>query len=362
MKKFLVAAAIILVLGLGAWRFQNGRKAAVEPQPGQHDRMTAKVELRDIDVNIEVNGDVVPSFQLDVKAEVGGKLKSLPVKPGVQVHKGDIVAEIDDRDLQTEKASATTEIEGAQLALNKTQRNLERARELWESKLISREVFDNLTTEWELARNSVTKSQRRLETIEERLRKTKVVAPIDGKVLSVPVIEGQVVVAAASVNSGTTLMVIADLSRLLVKSHVNQVDIAGVELDKDVRLTSESVHGDPMEGSISFIAPVASVKNSIKGFEVEAVIEKPDPRLRPGMSVRMVIPVVSVPEAVSVPIAAVFNEGSNAKVVYVKQGEATEKRRVEVGAVNLEFAEIRSGLTVGEEILLVAPKPAGKPS
>lgn len=361
MKKLILLAC--LLLGSGAWfwnyRADHPAKAAAEAA----ENLVAKVERRDIETELQVNGDVAPTFQVDVKSEVGGKVKKLRVVPGQEVQQGDLVAEIDDRDLLTEKASALTEIEGAQVTLNRAERNLGRGKELWERKLISREVFDNLTTDSELAHNDLTKAQRKLDAVEDKLQKTKVVAAIQGTVLSVPVIEGEVVVAAASVNSGTTLLVIADLTRLEVDAHVNQVDIGEVVLHKPVVLVSDSLRDSKVAATISFVAPVASVKNSIKGFDVEAVIEHPDPRLRPGMSVEMKIPVASVKEAVSVPIAAVFKGGPDSSVVYVRAGETTERRQVEIGVTNLEFAEIRSGVKVGEEILLVEPKrPAAKAS
>jgi multidrug resistance efflux pump len=114
--------------------------------------------------------------------------------------------EIDDRDLLTEKQSVLTEIDGAKLEVDKIRRNYERAKELYESKLISREQFDNLSSELDMGQNSMIRAQRKLEILEDKLRKTKVTSPMQGTVLTRPVIEGLVVIAAASVNSGTTLM------------------------------------------------------------------------------------------------------------------------------------------------------------
>jgi hypothetical protein len=77
-----------------------------------------------------------------------------------------------------------------------------------------------------------------------------------------------VVIPAASVNSGTTLMTIANLSTLLVETHVNQVDVGKLTLKQDVSLTAESVKDEQIDAIISFVAPVASVKNGVKGFTV----------------------------------------------------------------------------------------------
>jgi RND family efflux transporter MFP subunit len=355
MKKTLLILLALAVLGGGAWYASTSGGRSAAPAPGEADRSVARAEKRDLDFKVEVSGDVTPAFQLDVKAEVGGKLKSLNVEPGAVVKAGDLVVEVDDRDLQTERESALTEIEGAKLQVEKNRRNFERAKDLFESKLISREVYDNLSSEFALAENSLVKSERRLQLVEDRLRKTKVLAPMDGTVLTVPVIEGQVVIAAASVNSGTTLMTIANLTKLLVETHINQVDVARLEMDQKVKLRAESFKDMLMEAKISFIAPVATVKNNVKGFQVQALIETPSDRLRPGMTVMMTVPIASASGAVSVPIGAVFKGAGNARVVYVRNGDSTEKREVKVGVTNLDYAQILNGVEPGEQILLVEP-------
>lgn len=358
MKKLIALAVAILLAIIGWFAFpKKGAQTAPENIP---ERFIVKVEKRDIDATVELTGDVTPDTQLDVKPEVGGKIKALHVEAGQEVKKGDLLVEVDDTDLLTEKAAATTEIEGQKLIVEKNRRNFQRGKELIEAKLIDREAFDNLSSDYEIAVNSLEKSQRRLDLVEDKLRKTKIRAPADGTVLSVPVIEGQVVIGAASVNSGTTLMTIADLSRLLVVTNVNQVDVTKLSLEQKVSLHTDAIRDLSVDALIKFIAPVASTKNNVKGFEVKALIERPDIRLRPGMTVNISVPIASATEAVSVPIAAVFKGENNTRVVYVRRGESTEKRQVKVGVTNLEYAEIKSGLEPGEEILLIEPRTLQK--
>ncbi len=322
MKKPVIILALAALAG-GGWFYLGGKLPQSEPKAVVSEKSLARVEKRDIESSIDVSGDVTPAFQLDVKPEVGGKLKALHVVAGQTVKEGDLLAEIDDRDLLTEKESALTEIEGAKLSMEKTKKNFERSRELFEEKLISREVFDNLTSEYEIGKNSMVKAERKLQLVEDRLRKTKVLSPTDGTALTVPVIEGQVVIAAASVNSGTTLMSIANLSKLQIEMHINQVDKARLTLDKVVQIHAEALKDESMDARISFIAPIATTKSSVKGFQVQAIIDKPDPRLSPGMTVTLNIPIARVEDAISVPVTAVFKSEGNKKVVYVRLGDAT---------------------------------------
>lgn len=109
-----------------------------------------------------------------------------------------------------------------------------------------------------------------------------------------------------------------------------------------------------MKTKIRFFAPVATVKNNVKGFQVQALIENPSSQLRPGMTVNMKVPIARADDAISVPIAAVLREKGK-KIVYVRSGDSSEKRSVKVGVTNVDYAQILNGLTEGEEILLREP-------
>jgi RND family efflux transporter MFP subunit len=362
MKKLITLAVIAALLGGGY--FANKREwfglfqRSVETP--EDDAPTAVVEKRDIDFSIHLSGDVQPDTQLDVKTEVGGRIKALHVEPGDVVKAGELLVEIDDTDILSEMDSAKTEIDGATLSVTKAERNFERAKDLFQEKLISQEAFDNLSSELDLARNSHIKAQKKMQLVQDKLTKTKVHAPTDGTVLTVPVVEGQVAIAAASVNSGTALMSIANLSKLIVETHVNQVDISKLTLKQEVKLLAESLKEDEMQADITFIAPVATIRNGIKGFTVQAAINRPTTRLRPGMTVQMTIPIAHAGDAVSVPVSAVFKGTGTSRVVYVRTGKKTEKRLVKIGISNTESAEILQGVREGEEILLNEPPRAQK--
>ena len=316
---------------------------------------TAQAERRDIREEIRLSGDVSPAFQVEIKPEVGGKLRDVLTQTGREVKKGELLFVIDDSDLQIERASAQVEIDGAVVTVEKLAGNLDRARQLFAAKLISKEIYENLDADHRLAENAQERAQRRLETVDDRITKTRVPAPADGTILSVPVIAGQIVVPAVSVNAGTTLATLADLSSLIVDAHVNQLDIGKVKIGDTVEVLGGADDSIRATAKINFIAPLATVKNNVKGFTVQAVLSGDTSAFRPGMTVAIRLPLATATNAVSVPLAAVF-ESRNGKVVYVpRPGGAPQARPVEVGATDLFHAEIRSGLEEGETVLLNRP-------
>lgn len=360
MRTLLRALIAVAVLAGVGWLIREFlfRSAESDQKPPE---MMATAERRDIESNLLLTGEVTPAFQVEVKSEVGGKVKEIHVETGQFVRKGESLVTIDDTDLLTEKTAARTDIEGAQLAVEKNRGNYQRAKALYDQKLISKEVFANLESDLKISENTLEKARSRLQTVEDRLAKTRIVAPADGTVLDMKIIEGQVVVAAASVNSGTVLMIFADLSRLLIESHVNQVDAPRLSVGQKVEVNMTDSNEKPIHATIEFIAPMASVKNNIKGFEVQAVVDVSDERLKPGMSVSMNVPVARASRVVSVPVTAVFQENKH-NVVYVRKGALTEKRSVVIGLSDMSFAEVKSGVDEGEQILLVAPPRPGTKS
>lgn len=347
----LILCVVGAVVYGGLWARQRWFSAA---PADERPEMVAMAERRDIESSLLLTGEVKPAFMSEVKGEVGGKIRKIHVNVGDFVKKGGLLVTIDDTDLLTEKAAAETEIEGAQLAVDKNRGNYERAASLFKQKLISKEVFANLEADLAISENTLEKAKSRLQIVMDKLDKTKITAPADGTVLDIPVTEGLVVVAAASVNSGTILMTFADLSQLLIESHVNQVDAPRLTRGQVVEVNMSDSTEEPVKASIEFIAPLAIVKNNIKGFEVQALIEDTEGRLKPGMSVSMNVPVGKAQHAVSVPVSAVFKD-SKQNIVYVRKGGLTEKRKVVVGVNNLSYVEIKSGVNEGEEILLVEP-------
>src|SRR4029434_475849 len=97
--------------------------------------------------------------------------------------------------------------------------------------------------------------------------------------------------------------------------------------------------------------PQALIKNGIKGFAARIAIKEIDPRVRPGMTAILSIPVSSADHVLTVPLAAVFTEGIE-RYVFVKSEENVEKRPVVIGVTDYSHAEILKGVAEGEVVSL----------
>lgn len=368
MKKLvLIACAVLLVGYLGyrqwpAWRAAlPGARSVVEPPK------TASVILTNIQFAVSAAGEIGPAEQVSVRPEINGRIEQLPVDVGDRVRKGDLLFALDDKELQQQKASAMTGIERAQLELEQAERNFRRSEELFAENLVSKELYENAKTTYALAKNALERAQRELALIEERLTKTKVVAPFDCTVLTRPVSIGQAVSGSGGFNSGTEVLTIADLNSLVINAHINQADVPRLQVNQAVEVSVEAVTGLIVTGVVERIAPQATIKNNIKGFAARILLQNVDPRVRPGMTANIKIPVASADGVLAVPLAAVYTEkdpesGQYERFVYVARGGTFEKRPVKVGVSDYFFAEIQEGLAPGEIVALETPRELRVPA
>jgi RND family efflux transporter MFP subunit len=351
-----IPVLILILLALVAWWF-DWIPFARRGGDFEKSAPVAKVERADIAPTLPLSGQVSPAFQVDVKAETGGKIAKIHVAAGDRVRKDDPLVTIDDTDLRNERAGVDAEIEGARLSVERIRGNHARAKQLFEGKLLSREEFANIDADLRISENELERAMRRRQLVDDRIAKTRILSPADGTILQVPVSEGQVVVAAASVNDGTTLMIFADLSHLLITTHVNQLDAGKLSLGQRISVKPPDGTGDAVEAEITFIAPLATVKNNIKGFEVVGRLDEASHGLKPGVSVSMSVPLGRADNAISVPVTAVFDEDGE-KVVYLNTVGGVERRVVEAGLSDSARVEISKGLAEGEEVLLARPANA----
>ncbi|MEO6742384.1 MAG: efflux RND transporter periplasmic adaptor subunit [Chthoniobacteraceae bacterium] len=330
---------------------------------------TAVVTARDISFAISAAGEITPAEQVSVRPEVSGRIDKLPVDIGDKVKKGVVLFTLDDTDLQTEKSQRQIEIEGAKLQVNSARLAMEkidltfsRNKDLFAQKLVSKEAFDNSSNELEssknaqaIAENNLARSQAALQVVEDKLSKTKIVAPFDCTILTRPVSVGQAVSGASGVNSGTEVLTIADLSELIINAHINQADVTRMAVNQKVQIEVEAVPGLKLFGRLDRIAPQATIKNGIKGFATRIIVKNDETTgIRPGMTANLTIPLQSADNVIAIPLAAVFTD-LGSRFAYVREGGKFVRVPIQIGVSDYDFAEVTKGLAGGETVSLVTP-------
>ena len=349
----------VLILGGGGWvgwkRWQQDQASKTAVAAASARPVEATVETRNIRFAVSAAGEIVPADQVSVRPEVNGKIDKLPVDVGDAVKSGELMFQLDDRDLRIQQDSQKNAIERSRLELEQAERNYRRAEVLFKGHLVAQEVFDDSKTSFDLAKNSLSNAQKALDLIEYQLHKTRVTAPFDCTVLTRPVSVGQAVSGSAGFNSGTEILTIANLNDLIINAHINQADVTRLHMNQDVEVTVEAVPGLKIIGKVERVAPQATIKNNIKGFAARILLKDVDKRVRPGMTANISIPVASADNVVAAPRAAVFTEYNpetkqQERFAWVRSGEEWERRLISIGVSDYFFAEITTGLKSGEVV------------
>jgi HlyD family secretion protein len=369
MRSFFVAIGLLIVGSAGViyWKKSPSNPVATNRKSGSP--TTAVVATRDINFAVTAAGDIGPLDAVSVRPEIGGLISKLTLDIGDKVRKGDVLFELDDKDLQTEKSSRKTEIAGARLAvetqklqLEKAKLNFDRVKGLFESKLVAQEVFDNARIDHDLTKNSLDIAMNRLETaqtalqqVEDKLLKTVIRAPFDCTILTRPVSVGQAVSGSSGFNSGTEVFTVANLADMIITAHINQADVTRLKVGQEVTVEVEAVAGLKLVGRVDRIAPQATFRNGVKGFSTRIILKNAEDAVRPGMTANLSIPLISVGNVLAIPLASVFNDQGE-RFVYVQKGDDRfERQPVQLGVADFDFAEVTKGLKGGEVISLIAP-------
>ena len=361
MKNIILAIVVIAAAVFGFTYLKKSKEAATAANAALNSReTTAKVETKDIDFVVTVSGEITPEKQVSVRPEVNGLILDLPVDIGDKVKKDQLLFALDDKNIRIEIEQRQTQIDAAKLQLEKAKRNFERDKKLFEANLVSKEAYQNTETEYNLAQNNIERAQKDLDLAMERMEKTQILAPFDCTILTRPVSAGQAVSGSGGFNSGTEVLTIADLNRMIINAHVNQADVSRLSVGLKVDIQVEAIAGLVVEGTVERIAPQATIVNGIKGFSARILLNEIDPRIQPGMTANIKIPVQSAAGVTAVPLGAVFTEYNETlkkqeRFVYVQNGESFERRLVQIGVADYFFAEILSGLNSGETVSLEQP-------
>jgi len=358
LKRAFIFFAVIGVIAGGLFALRQAQRDA---EPEEKLTITTVAERKTIEEAIEESGFVEPEVSTEVRSEISGRIRQVFIEPGEIVQAGQTLIELDPLTLENDLVEAQRNHQADSLRLVKAKRDFERLRELRKNEYAQEQEYLDAETAYQLAQIQVEVSAARLEKAEDNLQKTVIRAPQGGTVSDLTVNEGQVIIGATSVNQGTLLMKIHDLSSLYVRLEVNELDIAKIKEGMSAEVSFDSIPDLQLEGTVSRIHPFAFNQSNVRVFQTEVTFESASPLIRPGISADIRIVTGRAENAVTVSLSAVFTDELE-RYVYVLEDPTLpemEKRPVETGISNTRWVEIREGLNEGDTVSLIRPKAPG---
>ncbi len=318
---------------------------------------TAAVKVANIAEEIVAVGRLRAVFSTELRAEISGRIMKISVIDGEGVKRDQELLRLDQQDILTQLQESDRNIEASKLKVARAKREFERQKDLKTRELITAKDFEETRTTLSLTENDAAVYEARAANLRDKLAKTVIRAPHDGTLLLRDLTEGQLVTSAAAQNGGTLLGEVADLSALMVRTNINEIDVARLKVADVARVRVDSLRNMMLNGEIKRIATVAteSTGDRTRVFPVDVVVDETDPRLRPGMSATVMFTLAHVENVPAVPLSAVFSNADSVRYVFANKGETFEVRGIDIGIVDTRRVQIISGLVTGELVALMRP-------
>ena len=313
---------------------------------------TVRVARRDIGTVVKATGVIKPRVGAEVRvgSRISGVVKRLYVQVGDSVRKGQLLAELDDRDLTARRDQAAADVRRLEVDLAYDRVDAGRKRELASARAIAPADLD-------LAERSVAATERQLEAARANLAfasaqldYTKVVAPIGGVVSSVSTQEGETVAASFAAPTFLTLL---DPSRLEVRAYVDETDIGRIRAGQAASFTVDTYGNDEFAGLVTAVYPTAEIRDNVVNYVAVVRFQPPQGRvLRPEMTTTVRIAIDMKRGALAVPTGVVRWQAGRAYVV-ARRGASDSRVWVTTGIRDERYTEIVAGVHEGDELLAV---------
>ena len=277
-----------------------------------------------------IAGMLEPIRTVGVNAQLSGILLSLRVEEGHRVRQGDVLAEIDARELEAQARSAEASLKFAQSTV-------ERSEQLFRQQIIT-------MAELERDRAAFESAKATSEQLKTRLGYARVVAPISGIITEKRIEAGDIV------SSSTRLFSVADVSTLVTRIQVSELEVGTLRAGAMVPLTVDALGGQQVQGRIRRVFPSADSATRLVPVEV-ALTGSQLAGLRPGYTVRATLSLDRRDNALLVPSRAVSGP-AGARAVFIVTGGVVERRAVQVGSDMGGMSEILDGVAEGDSVIV----------
>ena len=335
--------------------------------------ITQPVRRQNVEKVVNATGEVKAVDLVTVGAQVSGKIEKLYVSIGQTVKMGDMIAEIDsttqqnDVDIAKAKMSSyQAQLKAAKTSLKIAKKQYQRMQSLKKQNAASTEDLENAEDGYESAMSKVAEIEASLKeteislsTAETNLGYTKITAPLDGTIVSVPVKVGQTINAAMDT---PTIVQIADLNQMEIYIEISEGDIGNIKPGVKVTYSVLADMNKVYETTLKSIDPALTLLTDDQYTEVvdsseaiyfygRLVVPNADGKLRICMTTQNVIYVESAEDVLTVPAMALKGD-VDGKYVEVRTAEGVERRPVITGVSDDLNVEIKKGVSEGEEVVI----------
>ena len=353
MKKIILFSVIgIALIAVLVWFGKMNRKSVELYQ-------TEKPFYTTIVKKSVATGKVIPLEEVEIKPQVSGIIDKIFLEEGVNVKKGDLIAQI--RVVPNEQAlsNAMGRINKAKLQLANAEREYIRNKKLYENGVISRRDFEQIELTYNQAKEDLINAKNDYEIIKKGstgktgTANTNVRATVDGTILEIPVKVGHQVIQSNNFNAGTTIASIADMTKMIFEGKVDEAEVSKMKPGTDIEITLGALGDTKFPAKLTFVAPKGTDENGSVQFKIKADVKMDEKHfLRAGYSANAEIVLEKKDSVFAIKESLLkFDKKTEEPYVEVKTGDQQfERRDVKLGISDGINVEVLEGLKLEDEI------------
>jgi len=299
----------------------------------------------ELPITIEATGSIEPWTRASPGTKIMGRIERVPVREGDRVRKGQLLASLEQRDLEAAVSQAAASVEMAEAESENATAQLRRMQMLHERGSTTDKSLEDATARSRITAAATEQAKANLAAAEVMLSYAEIRSPVSGWIATKLAEVGDMTAP------GMPLFVIEDLSRVKVIAIVPESDVVGLKQGDRGRVIVDVI-AESWPAEIARILPAGDPRT--RTFEVQLVLDNPDGRLRSGMFARALFE-HGTRDALLVPAAAVVERGQ-LRGLFVVDGEGRARLRwVRLGRKANDRVEVLSGLAVGERFVAAPP-------
>ncbi len=289
-------AATLLVAAVAC----SGKKDKTPPV------QVATVQRRDIVIDAQASGIIEPINVVEIKSKASGMITKLPVETGTLVKPGDLLVQVDTRDVKNQLDQAQADLDAAQAKYDVSKVQVKRSDDMFAAKVITAQEHETAMLDLRNANAAVIRARASVDLAQQRLDDARVTASIGGTIIERDVAEGVVIASATgSIGGGTTLLKMADLSQVRIRALFNESDIGQVRGGQVATVSVDAYQDRKFQGLVEKIEPQAVVQQNVTMFPVLITLDNRENLLKPGMNGEVSVLINDLPDAIAVPNDAV---------------------------------------------------------
>jgi len=338
---WIVALAALAASACGG---KGADKAATRPPPLVS---VARVEARDVPVEVRAPVDLRPLIQADVGSKTLGYLDAVLVDRGDKVTRGQLLALVRPSDLPDQLAAARSTLAQAQSSTALARTNYERAKQLAPEAVVSQQELQQAQSQFTSAEAAQQAAQAQIAAVAVRLGETRIASPLTGVVVQRRLDPGTLV----GPPGGGAIVTVARVDTLRVFITVNERELAGVGVGKNAHVEVDALPGRTFSGKVVRLAP--TLDPATRTLDAEVQLDNRAGELYPGMYGRGAIVVEVHPHMPVVPVGAVVLTNRQAFAFVVDAGgDVVHRRALTLGVDGGDWFEVKAGLHAGDEVVV----------